>query len=374
LGRRTVITIVLVHILSAVLLSQPDASTSPGAPAAHQETDRAESRSPAAMASPVATRTQPLSDTPLPRTGIIIGTVTDVNNSTIPAATAVLEGPVQGDRHTVAANDKGFFELTALQPGTYHVTVSAKGFADWTSPAVIVNPGQAVILTDSKLRIAEELTTVNVRYSSVAIATEQVKLEEQQRVFGIVPNFYVVYDKNAEPLTAKLKFKLALKVSTDPITVIGVAAFAGIQQAANIPNYVQGAKGYGQRLGAGAADGFANIMIGGAILPSLLHQDPRYFYQGSGTTKSRLLHALSSPFICRGDNGHLQPNYSSIGGDLATASLATAYYPASNRGAGMVFGNFLIGTGERAIGSLAQEFIVRRLTKVKVSRKDRTEK
>ena len=83
-------------------------------------------------------------------------------------------------------------------------------------------------------------------------------------------------------------------------------------------------------------------MIGGAILPSLLHQDPRYFYQGTGTNKSRALHALSSPFICRGDNGHLQPNYSSIGGDLATASLANAYYPASNRGAGMVFGNFLI--------------------------------
>ena len=39
-------------------------------------------------------------------------------------------------------------------------------------------------------------------------------------------------------------------------------------------------------------------MIGGAILPSLLHQDPRYFYQGSGTKKSRALHALrtySSP-------------------------------------------------------------------------------
>jgi hypothetical protein len=206
------------------------------------------------------------------------------------------------------------------------------------------------------------VTTVDVNYSSVEIATEQVKVEEQQRVFGIIPNFYVVYDQNAEPLTTKLKFKLALKVSTDPVTFAGVVGFAGIQQAANIPNYVQGAKGYGQRLGAGAADGFANIMIGGAILPSVLHQDPRYFYQGTGTNKSRVLHALSSPFICRGDNGHLQPNYSSIGGDLATTSLANAYYPASNRGAGMVFGNLLISTGQRLVSSLAQEFIFGRFT------------
>jgi hypothetical protein len=196
----------------------------------------------------------------------------------------------------------------------------------------------------------------------VEVATEQVKIEERQRVFGIIPNFYVAYDQNAEPLTTKLKFKLALKVSTDPVTFIGVGGFAGIQQAANIPNYVQGARGYGQRLGAGATDGFANIMIGGAILPSLLHQDPRYFYQGTGTNKSRALHALSSPFICRGDNGHLQPNYSSIGGDLATASLANAYYPASNRGVGMVLGNFLISTGQRVVSSLAQEFVLPRFT------------
>jgi len=85
-------------------------------------------------------------------------------------------------------------------------------------------------------------------------------------------------------------------------------------------------------------------MIGGAILPSLLHQDPRYFYQGTGTTKSRVLHAVSFPFICRGDNGRLQPNYSTIGGDLGSAAIANAYYPASNRGLGLFFGNFLIGT------------------------------
>jgi hypothetical protein len=103
-------------------------------------------------------------------------------------------------------------------------------------------------------------------------------------------------------------------------------------------------------------------MIDGAILPSLLHQDPRYFYQGRGTNKSRALHALPSPFVCRGDNGRWQPNYSTVGGDMASAAIANAYYPASNRGVGLFFGNFLINTGQRAAANLAQEFILRRLT------------
>ena len=81
-----------------------------------------------------------------------------------------------------------------------------------------------------------------------------------------------------------------------------------------------------------------------------------------GTTKSRILHAVSSPFVCRGDNGRPQPNYSTIGGDLASAAISNAYYPASNRGVGLFLSNFLIGTGQRAAANLAQEFIFRHLT------------
>ena len=263
------------------------------------------------------------------------------------------------------SNDNGFFEFKDVEPATYQVTVSAQGFANWTSPAVIVKPSQYEILTGAKLHIATALTTITVA-SPVAsveeIATEQVKVEEQQRIFGVFPNFYVVYNHNTAPLTRKLKFKLAGKVLVDPVTVIGVAGFAGINQASDNPNYGQGAKGYAERFGAAYADGAIDIMVGGAILPSLLHQDPRYFYQGTGTNKSRALHALSSPFVGRGDNGRLQPNYSTLGGDLTTAAIANAYYPASNRGVGLFLGNFFIATGQRALANLAQEFILRRLT------------
>jgi Carboxypeptidase regulatory-like domain len=299
---------------------------------------------------------------PNPGKGRITDTVIDVNNDTVSGATVVLEGSVLRDPRTAVSDDNGFFEFNDLDPGTYNVSISVKGFANWTSPAIVVEPGQYVILTAAKLKIADALTTVSVVYSPEQVATEQVKIAEQQRVFRIIPNFYVVYDHDAAPLTTKLKFQLALKTSVDPVTVIGTGLLAAINQAGDTPDYGQGMQGYGKRVGAIAADGISNIMIGGAILPSLLHQDPRYFYQGTGTKTSRILHALSSPIICRGDNGRLQPNYSSVGGDLASVALSNAYYPASNRGAGMVFQNLLIYTGERMLNSVIQEFILRKLT------------
>ncbi len=299
---------------------------------------------------------------PEPQPGSMSGTVIDVNDDIIPGATVVLESSVPGDRRTVVANDNGAFQLENLKPGIpYHVTISAKGFINWTS-TVTLSPGQHVFLTGSRLKIAGGVTSVTVFSTPEQIAVEQVRVEEQQRVLGFIPNFYVVYDRNPVPLSAKLKFKLALRAVTDPVTFLGVAAFAGIDQAANTPDYVQGAKGYGQRLGADYTDGFTDIFIGGAILPSLLHQDPRYFYQGTGTKKSRTLHALASPFICKGDNGRLQPNYSSIGGDLASSSISNAYYPATNRGAYLVFENTLITTGARILDCLVQEFVLRRYT------------
>ncbi len=165
------------------------------------------------------------------------------------------------------------------------------------------------------------------------------------------------------PLTTKMKYQLAVKASTDAVTIGAAGFIAGIDQAADsTPNYVQGAKGYGQRFGATYADGVSGILIGGAILPSLLHQDPRYFYQGTGTNKSRALHAISAPFWAKGDNGRWGFNYSSIGGDLASGALSNLYYPQQDRGAGLVFRSVLITTGGRITNTLVQEFILRKLT------------
>lgn len=301
---------------------------------------------------------------PEARSGKLVGTVTDVNGDPIPNATVALEGPENGDRRTLLTPQNGFFEFDNVKPSTpYRINITAKDFAGWASSAITLDPGQFQIVNGIKLQIPAERTIVDVHYDPLEVANEQFKEQEEQRVFGIIPNFYVAYESDPAPLTAKMKFELALRVSVDPVTAGGVFVVASAKQAANSPKYGQGWGPYGERVGATAADGFSDIMIGGAILPSLLHQDPRYFYQGTGTTGSRIRHAMFSPFVARGDNGKWQPNYSSLGGDLASSSLSNLYYPQANRGAGLVFGNFAIGTAERMGASVAQEFLFGRFTR-----------
>ena len=305
---------------------------------------------------------------PEPKPGSIIGTVTDVNGDPVPGSTVVLKRSDRDsdgdDRRSVVTAENGFFQFHDVKPGTpYEISVSAKDFAGWSSPAIALEPGQFKIVTGIQLHIRTELTQVQVTYDPVQAATEQFKATEQQRIFGFIPNFYIAYDTNAAPLTSKMKFQLALKVATDPVTAAGVALVSASKQAANTPHYGQGWGAYGERFGATTADGFTDIMIGGAILPSLLHQDPRYFYQGEGTASSRMRHAVFSAFIAKGDNGKWQPNYSTIGGNLASSALSNLYYPQSNRGAGLVFGNFAIGTAERIGANVAQEFLLGRVTR-----------
>jgi len=300
---------------------------------------------------------------PDPQPGTISGTVTDVNDDIVPGADVVLQSSATGERRSLLSGENGSYTFDDLRPGvSYHLTISADGFVTWNSPDILVSPGQVHFLTGSKLPIAGDATSVTVYSSFEQTAVEEVKIEEQQRVFGIIPNFYVVYDHDAAPLTTQLKFKLALKASTDPVFFASVALVAGASQAGDTPNYGQGASGFGQRMGALYTNGFTDIMVGEAILPSLLHQDPRYFYQGTGTKRSRAFHALASPFICKGDNGRWEPNYSSVGGDLAAGAISNIYYPQSNRSTGIVFENALITTGGRMANGLVQEFILRRFT------------
>ena len=218
-----------------------------------------------------------------PRTAIVMGTVTDVNGDAIPNARVVLKEVESNDPRTIVATENGMFQFNDVTPGIpYQLRISAKDFADWTSPPITLSPGQFKIVTGIQLRIATESTTVDVHYDPVEVATKQLKAEEKQRVFGIIPNFYVSYENDPAPLTAKMKFKLALKVSTDPVTAAGVFIVASAKQAGDTPNYGQGWDAYGKRFGAVAADGFSDIMIGGAILPSLLHQDPPLLLSGNG--------------------------------------------------------------------------------------------
>jgi len=299
---------------------------------------------------------------PEPQPGAIIGTVLDLNGNAVPNASVVLQGSAPADTQRVTTPDNGFFRFDGVASGTpHHVMISAEGFADWTSNEIILEPGQYFMLTDITLRLATVQFAITV-VPPEEIAIEQVRTEETQRIGGIIPNFYVVYDHNAVPLSPKLKFHLAFKAATDPVTTAGFVLNATMYQMAHYPSYREGAAGFGERLGATFAGGYTNIFVGNAVLPSLLHQDPRYFYQGTGTTKSRLLHSLSMPFITKGDNGRREINFSSIGGDLASGAIANAYYPASDRGPHLVLQSTLIGIGGRMVEGVVQEFVLHRIT------------
>jgi hypothetical protein len=137
-----------------------------------------------------------------------------------------------------------------------------------------------------------------------------------------------------------------------------------VDQATNrFSGYGQGAQGYAKRYGASYANFASGLWIGGAILPSILKQDPRYFYKGTGSKRSRFLYAVSRPFICKGDNQRWQPNYSSVLGDLAAGGLSNLYIPERDRhGAALTFENAGIALGTSAAINVLQEFVLRRPT------------
>jgi len=269
------------------------------------------------------------------------------------------QSPVQ---EAFTAED-GQFSFAKIAPGHYQLTITSPGFAT-QSTSGILRSGESFLVPQIALAVATAVTEVRVVPAQIEVAEDQIKDQEKQRVLGVIPNFYVSYDHHAVPLAPRQKFELAWKTTLDPVTFALTGITAGIQQAQNdFSGYGQGAQGYAKRYGASYADFVAGTFIGSAILPSLLKQDPRYFYKGTGSKRSRILYALANSVICKGDDGHWQANYSSILGSFAAGGISNLYYPAKNRdGAELTFENGLIGIGESAAVNLFQEFVVRKLT------------
>jgi hypothetical protein len=300
---------------------------------------------------------------PLPGPSAAVrGTIADTSGAVVAGARVVLAGPDQTNTQEVASSDDGQFAFVRLAPGPFQLTITAIGFAPQTFNG-IAQAGEIRVVPIA-LEVAEARAEVQVSLTQTEVAEEQIKVAEKQRVLGAIPNFYVSYIESPAPLTAKQKFKLASKTVVDPFTFVVVGGIAGVTQAQNhFSGYGQGAQGYGKRFGAAYADTVAGTFIGSAILPSLLKQDPRYFYKGTGTIRSRVLYSIANAVICKGDNGRWQTNYSNILGNLAAGGISNLYYPAQDRnGAGLTFENGAIGIGATAFQNLLQEFLIRKLT------------
>jgi hypothetical protein len=295
--------------------------------------------------------------------GSISGIVLDATGALVAGASVKLTREDATSILEVASNEDGRFSFANIAPGRFLLTITLAGFAAQTFSGVL-NAGEVYTVPETSLTIATAVTEVRVVPNLTAEAQLEIREQEKQRVLGVIPNFYVSYVPNAAPLTPKQKFELAWKTTVDPVTFGLNGAIAGIQEAQNdFPGYGQGAQGFLKRYGASYADLATETFIGGAILPSLLKQDPRYFYKGSGSKRSRFLYAIANAVICKGDDGRWQANYSGILGSIAAGGISNLYYPAQDRnGAALTFENALIEVGETAAANLLQEFVVRRLT------------
>jgi len=295
--------------------------------------------------------------------GTILGTILDPTGAVTVGANVRLTSKMQPLNLEVVSGGNGQFTFSQVPPGSFQLSITAPGFASQTFSGEL-QAGQTFLVPAIVLPVAAAETEVRVGVSDVEVAEAQIKQQEKQRVIGFIPNFYVTYEHDAAPLNARQKFELAWKTAADPITLLGTGVYAGLEQAGDrYPEYGQGLQGYAKRYGQAYADAVSGIFIGNAILPSLLKQDPRYFYKGTGSTRSRLLYAMASSVMCKGDNKRWQPNYSFMLGSIAVGGISNLYLPARERdGVGLVFENALIRIGQGSLGGVLQEFVLRKLT------------
>lgn len=292
----------------------------------------------------------------------ISGTVLDRSGASVAGAHVSLTGSDGSPRQSVMSGAGGAFTFSKLLPGFCVVLVQAKGFAIFTSGTLVVTAQQTLEMPPIALEVGSTSTDVEVRPTEV-IAAEQIKQEEKQRVLGIIPNFYISYTWNAAPMTTKQKYSMAAREEFDWTSFVGAGFAAGLEQANNsFAGYGQGAAGYGKRYAAAFGNGLFTNFFSHAVYPSIFHQDPRYYYQGSGTIKSRALHAASFAILVRNDKGQDVPNYSFLLAAMTAGALSNLYYPHADRGANLVFTNAAIGIAGRAAGTILREFLLKPFT------------
>jgi hypothetical protein len=296
-------------------------------------------------------------------TASLSGTVIDKNGAVLEGAQVTLTGPPGSPVRTVQSGSNGQFEFTGLTPDIYKLTVNAPGMSTFTSSDIPLRVGDFHILPPVILSVSPVVTTVTVSGNSKQLSEEQLHIAEQQRIGGVIPNFYSSYNWNAPPMLAKQKFQLSIRSIIDPVSFVGVAGIAGAEQYKNVfPAYGGGLEGYGKRYGAALATHVSSTLLGRAVYPSIFHQDPRYFYKGTGGIRSRVLYAISAAVVTRGDNGRWEPNYSRVLGHFSAAAISNLYYPASDRGASLVVFNGLADIGGDAVANLIREFVLKRFT------------
>lgn len=204
-------------------------------------------------------------------------------------------------------------------------------------------------------------TVKNSASTSVVAGTsteaEIEKIEQSQRVLGVMPMFGVTDRPDAPPLSTRQKFHLAFKGSLDPFEFASIGIQAGLSQAnREFPTYGQGVAGYSKRFGAALADDVSGQFFANFLYPVAFKEDPRYFRLGHGSIPHRVGYALLQEFVARRDHGGWEFNYSNTLGAVSTGALANLYYPPSERGLELTMSRAAIALVGGSVGGLMSEF------------------
>jgi len=180
---------------------------------------------------------------------------------------------------------------------------------------------------------------------------------EDKHAFGVLPNYRTAEASVAyTPISTKLKFKIATDDTIDGPSFALAALFSGLSQIDDDePSFHYGVKGYAHRYITGLADQDIGNYMTEAIMPSLLHQDPRYFRKGTGSVKSRIGWAVRASVVARQDSGRWNFNYSEWVGNGITASVGNAYYP-DDRGFSPTMQRMFTQIGTDTLSQVLKEF------------------
>lgn len=233
------------------------------------------------------------------------GTLLDTNRAVLPGVRVTLANASGSVTRNVESGSNGQFAFASLPPDVYKIMISAPGMSNFTSIQIPLHAGEVRIVPPITVSVSGGITSVTVMSGDKKeLSQEQVHIAVQQRVGRVIPNFYSTYDWNAPPMEAKQKFQLSFRSIIDPVGVLAVAGIAGAEQYRGIfPAYGSGIEGYGKRFGAAFANHVSGILLGRAVYPAIFHQDPRYFYNGKGSTRSRGLYAISATVLPRATTG-----------------------------------------------------------------------
>jgi hypothetical protein len=222
---------------------------------------------------------------------------------------------------------------------------------------MLSSAGAAVAQLPSKLDALPDAPTPKQDPGSAPETKPGTPLRATLGVLGKRSVFFpeLAFDKG--PLRARQKLELAVDETIAPSRFMGSAFTAGIGQARNsLPGYGPEWGGYGKRFGSSVASNASGHLFGTFLLPSMLHQDPRYFVKVFGTPTGRILYAVERVVVIRTDDGREAFNWSGIVGGLMAESLANSYLPDGERTAGKTFSRFGFRIGFGALDNVVKEY------------------